>query len=156
MTQTKAEQLAEAFENTNIIGIDQVVAELRRLSPMEMELAGTKAASIARQADLMGKNEALKARVKELEDVQDKACAIIINLWVQYGYTGDLDGSKDLPLEISHDFMSAGEEATYFLQANGCALGAGQYALITTKGLKLSEWDSHFLGYDEIEQNRRI
>jgi hypothetical protein len=136
MTQTKAERLADKLnscikdpstlssENFYLFAAQD---ELRRLSPME-------------------------ARVKELEDAQDKACAIIINLWVQYGYTGDLDGSKDLPLEISHDFMSAGEEATCFLQANGCALDTGQHASITTKGLKLSEWDSNFLGYDEIAQ----
>jgi hypothetical protein len=72
MTQTKAEQLADVLSEWWVPPDKEetlkfCISELRRLSPMEMELAGTKAASIARQADLMGKNEALKSRVKELE-----------------------------------------------------------------------------------------
>jgi hypothetical protein len=50
---------------------------------MEMELAGTKAASIARQTDLMGKNKALKTRVKELE--------VALKVIVQHGDCIDVD-----------------------------------------------------------------
>jgi hypothetical protein len=96
MTQTKAEQLAEeirGYAELNDSRIEDAVQELRRLSPIEMELAGTKAASIARQADLMGKNEALKARVKELED----ALKLVLSAIEGLGYCeGGMDGLSNL------------------------------------------------------------
>lgn len=92
------------------------------------------------------------AKIKELEALQDKACAIIINLWVQYGYTGSLDRSQNVTLALAHDFMGAGEDAVEFLEDNGCARDTGQHAEITTKGLNLSEWDGYFIGVDEASK----
>lgn len=101
---TKAEQLADDIDNAWLenakCDVQDIQVELRRLAPMEMELAGTKASSIARQAELMAKNEVLKARIKELEDAlkfyADKTNYI-------YSINNDGDGHFDVSESNVHD-----------------------------------------------------
>jgi hypothetical protein len=150
---TKAELLAielGIYNNPKLLA--ESAAELRLLAAERDSLRSQLDSAKNLLDRLANPNVDHVARVKELEALQDKACAIIINLWVQYGYTGSLDKSQNVTLALAHDFMGAGEAAVEFLEDNGCARDTGQHAEITTKGLNLSEWDGYFIGFDELSK----
>jgi ElaB/YqjD/DUF883 family membrane-anchored ribosome-binding protein len=85
MTQTRAEQLAKAIERGRLENtfctVQDIQAELRRLSPMENQLIATKAMHHDEQlhsAQVSRGLDKAKARIKELEDalseVWDSSC----------------------------------------------------------------------------------
>jgi len=87
-----------------------------------------------------------------------EACKVILNLWFQYGYRKHDYFSpgfvmKSITLNMRHDFMSAGEAATEFLEKHGCVVENGDCAVLTKKGLELMELEDFYLPWEQRGKN---
>jgi len=73
--------------------------------------------------------------MKEKYDIEH-ACKCIIYLWQQYG---DISTNNEKHYLLEHRNMSAGEEATDFLEHYGYGIDVGYSLALTRKGLILAD-----------------